>query len=149
MIPVIIANQPATKKIVIHTDILCLKQGSEILKRDFTLLLELLGKLQHHTTTSGPIPTLNRGIESLSRLLSLNTWLPTACSAHKVHFIDNFNIFWNCNSCFKSEGLPAAWCKHKIWAPESRYPQAKVRRQNKGKRNGQQLRLQAGVIHFL
>jgi len=38
MIPAIIANQPATKKIVIHTgshDILNLKQGSKILKLDF------------------------------------------------------------------------------------------------------------------
>jgi len=74
MMPAIIANQPATKEIVIHTgshDILRLKQGSEIFKRDFTLLLELLGKLQHHTTISGPIPTLNRTIESLVDSLAL------------------------------------------------------------------------------
>uniref|UniRef100_A0A3Q1EZN8 SGNH hydrolase-type esterase domain-containing protein n=1 Tax=Acanthochromis polyacanthus TaxID=80966 RepID=A0A3Q1EZN8_9TELE len=44
---------------------------------------------------SGPIPTLSRGAERFSRLLSLRTWLRHTCTAHNVNFIDNFNLFWN------------------------------------------------------
>ena len=72
--------------IIIHTgsfDILRRKTGSEILKKDFSLLLERLCHYgAHHVSISGPIPTVGKGIELFSRLLGLNTWLSNACIAH-------------------------------------------------------------------
>ncbi len=32
---------------------------------------------------------------SWSRLLSLHTWLLSACRDYDLGFIDNFNLFWN------------------------------------------------------
>uniref|UniRef100_A0A7N8X2I0 Uncharacterized protein n=1 Tax=Mastacembelus armatus TaxID=205130 RepID=A0A7N8X2I0_9TELE len=46
-----------------------------------------------------------RGTEKFSRLLALNTWLSTACDVYSVHFIDNFNHFWDRSHLFKGDGL--------------------------------------------
>ncbi len=53
---------------------------------------------------SGPLPPVRRGVERFSRLLAPNTWLSTACTVHSVHFIDNFNFFWDCRHLFKADG---------------------------------------------
>ncbi|KAL7372750.1 hypothetical protein ABVT39_021796 [Epinephelus coioides] len=100
LFPVILSTHPSNMRIIIHAesfDILRRKTDSEILKKDFSLLLEKLSDCQSQNVfISGPIPTLGKGIESFTRLLALNTWLTSACFTHGIKFIDNFNIFWNC-----------------------------------------------------
>uniref|UniRef100_A0A3Q1HTF2 Uncharacterized protein n=1 Tax=Acanthochromis polyacanthus TaxID=80966 RepID=A0A3Q1HTF2_9TELE len=57
---------------------------------------------------SGPLPTLGRGIRRFSRLLSLHTWLSTACRNYGIAFIDNFNLLWEHKDTF----FPG-WCSFK------------------------------------
>uniref|UniRef100_A0A3Q3RT53 Endonuclease/exonuclease/phosphatase domain-containing protein n=1 Tax=Mastacembelus armatus TaxID=205130 RepID=A0A3Q3RT53_9TELE len=54
---------------------------------------------------SGPLPPVRGGTEKFSRLLALNTWLSTACDVHSIHFIDNFNHFWDRRHLFKGDRL--------------------------------------------
>ncbi|KAL7397468.1 hypothetical protein ABVT39_022517 [Epinephelus coioides] len=109
LLPVILSTHPSNMRIIIHAgsfDILRGKTGSEILKKDFSLLLEKLSDCQSQNVfISGPIPTLGKGIESFTRLLALNTWLTSACFTHGIKFIDNFNIFWNCKDRFQRDGI--------------------------------------------
>lgn len=68
--------------------------GSEILKRDFGLLLEKPSNCQsQHVFISGPIPTLGRGMECFSRLLSLNTWLASACHTHGIKVLVGYYYY--------------------------------------------------------
>ncbi|CAI5689655.1 unnamed protein product [Oreochromis niloticus] len=81
------------------------KQQSELLKLDFLQLFSLLGQLQVSAFISGPTPTCGRGIGRFSRLLSLNTWLSSACVSHGVGFINNFDAFWERRHLFGADGL--------------------------------------------
>ncbi|CAI5691694.1 unnamed protein product [Oreochromis niloticus] len=81
------------------------KQQSELLKLDFLQLFSLLGQLQVSAFISAPTPTCGRGIGRFSRLLSLNTWLSSACVSHGVGFINNFDAFWERRHLFGADGL--------------------------------------------
>ena len=81
------------------------RQQSELTKRDFNELLNVLSNCGKSVFISGPIPTLGRGGGRFSRILSLNTFLLSACSAHNACFIDNFNLFWNRPSFFRPDGV--------------------------------------------
>ena len=45
------------------------------------------------------------GAGRFSRILSLNTWLQSACRIHNIGFIDNFNLFWSRLSLFRTDGM--------------------------------------------
>ncbi|KAL7393455.1 hypothetical protein ABVT39_011044 [Epinephelus coioides] len=68
LLPVILSTHPSNMRIIIHAgsfDILRKKTGSEILKKDFSLLLEKLSDCQSQNVfISGPIPTLGKGIQT-------------------------------------------------------------------------------------
>ena len=81
------------------------KQESELLKLDFIHLLTLLQTLKCHAYISGPLPTLGRGVSGFSRLLSLHTWLSSACGDYGVTFIDNLNLFWERRQLYWRDGL--------------------------------------------
>ena len=105
-IPGIIKSYPKTQRILLHVgtnDVS--KRASQLLKGDFAHLLDILISLRCKLFISGPIPTYGRGSESFSRLLSLNDWLSSACGALGVHFIDNFNVFWEQGNLFARDGL--------------------------------------------
>uniref|UniRef100_A0AAZ1XYZ3 SGNH hydrolase-type esterase domain-containing protein n=1 Tax=Oreochromis aureus TaxID=47969 RepID=A0AAZ1XYZ3_OREAU len=53
----------------------------------------------------GPVPPVRGGDERFSRLFALNKWLISACTDHSVHFINNFNIFWERRHLFKANGF--------------------------------------------
>uniref|UniRef100_A0A8C2ZPZ6 OSK domain-containing protein n=1 Tax=Cyclopterus lumpus TaxID=8103 RepID=A0A8C2ZPZ6_CYCLU len=102
----IAAAHTTVKNIILHigsNDVV--KQESEMLKQDFKNLLNTVSSLNAEVFISGPLPPIRRGPERFTRLLALNTWLSTACPDHSVHFIDNFNIFWNRKQLFKTDGL--------------------------------------------
>uniref|UniRef100_A0A3P9AZJ3 SGNH hydrolase-type esterase domain-containing protein n=1 Tax=Maylandia zebra TaxID=106582 RepID=A0A3P9AZJ3_9CICH len=93
---------PTVTNIVLHTgsnDVS--KQQSEVLKLDFTGLLNTVNSLNAAVFISGPVPPVRGGDERFSRLFTLNKWLISACADHSVHFIDNFNIFWERRHLFK------------------------------------------------
>uniref|UniRef100_A0A8C2WHW1 OSK domain-containing protein n=1 Tax=Cyclopterus lumpus TaxID=8103 RepID=A0A8C2WHW1_CYCLU len=102
----IAAAHTTVKNIILHigsNDVV--KQESEMLKQDFKNLLNTVSSLNAEVFISGPLPPIRRGPERFTRLLALNIWLSTACPDHSVHFIDNFNIFWNRKQLFKTDGL--------------------------------------------
>ena len=106
-IPSVLASHPEVNRVIIHVGTNdTTKQQSELLKRDFTQLFNQLSRFQRLAVfISGPTPTCGRGIGRFSRLLSLNTWLSSACSTHKVGFIDNFDVFWERRHLFGPDGL--------------------------------------------
>uniref|UniRef100_A0A3B5QL50 SGNH hydrolase-type esterase domain-containing protein n=1 Tax=Xiphophorus maculatus TaxID=8083 RepID=A0A3B5QL50_XIPMA len=89
------ADQPDIESLVVHVganDVA--KQKSEILKKDFNILLKTMGKLKMKLFLSGPIPSPQWGDEKHSRLDMINKWLIKSCSASSVTFIDNLWIYW-------------------------------------------------------
>uniref|UniRef100_A0A673A5R4 Uncharacterized protein n=1 Tax=Sphaeramia orbicularis TaxID=375764 RepID=A0A673A5R4_9TELE len=81
------------------------KQQSEVLKQDFTELLNTVSSVKAGVFISGPIPPLRYAGERFSRLWALNKWLATACTAYPVNFIEHFHIFWERRHLFKGNGL--------------------------------------------
>uniref|UniRef100_A0A665W5N9 SGNH hydrolase-type esterase domain-containing protein n=1 Tax=Echeneis naucrates TaxID=173247 RepID=A0A665W5N9_ECHNA len=97
---------PTVTNIVLHTGSNNVsKQQSEVLKRDFTGLLNTVSSLNAVVFISGPVPPLRRGQERFSRLSALNKWILSACADHSVHFNNNCNIFWECGHLFKANGF--------------------------------------------
>uniref|UniRef100_A0A3Q3FN22 Uncharacterized protein n=1 Tax=Labrus bergylta TaxID=56723 RepID=A0A3Q3FN22_9LABR len=102
----IVAEHPTVKNVILHiwsND--GTKQQSKVLKQDFTGLLRMVSPLDVDMFISSPIPPVRRAEERFSRLLALNNWLTTACNAHSVNFINNFNIFWERRHLFKADGF--------------------------------------------
>uniref|UniRef100_A0A671VMR4 SGNH hydrolase-type esterase domain-containing protein n=1 Tax=Sparus aurata TaxID=8175 RepID=A0A671VMR4_SPAAU len=113
-VPVILGKLPgllqslpsSITRIVVHVGTNDLAQGAtELTKSAFNSLFDFLRTCGKSVFISGPIPTLGRGDARFSRLLLLNTWLKPACSALGFNFVDNFNLFWNRPSFFKSDGI--------------------------------------------
>uniref|UniRef100_A0A3B4FKP6 GIY-YIG domain-containing protein n=1 Tax=Pundamilia nyererei TaxID=303518 RepID=A0A3B4FKP6_9CICH len=95
---------PTVTNIVLHTgsnDVS--KQQTEVLKPDFTGLLNTRIGLSYKPIR--PVPLVRGGDERFGRLFALNKWLISACTDHSVHFINNFNIFWECRHLFKANGF--------------------------------------------
>uniref|UniRef100_A0A096M322 SGNH hydrolase-type esterase domain-containing protein n=1 Tax=Poecilia formosa TaxID=48698 RepID=A0A096M322_POEFO len=89
------ADQPNMETLVVHIGANDLaKQKSEILKKDFNILLDTMGKLKMKLFLSGPIPSPQWGDEKHFRLGMINKWLIKTCSASSVTFIDNLWIYW-------------------------------------------------------
>uniref|UniRef100_A0A3B5LLQ5 SGNH hydrolase-type esterase domain-containing protein n=1 Tax=Xiphophorus couchianus TaxID=32473 RepID=A0A3B5LLQ5_9TELE len=77
------ADQPDVESLVVHVganDVA--KQKSGILKNDFNILLNTMGKLKMKLFLSGPIPSPQWGDEKHSRLDMINKWLIKSCSAN-------------------------------------------------------------------
>uniref|UniRef100_A0A3P9PC73 SGNH hydrolase-type esterase domain-containing protein n=1 Tax=Poecilia reticulata TaxID=8081 RepID=A0A3P9PC73_POERE len=88
-------DQPNIETLVVHVGANDLaKQKSEILKKDFNILLDTMGKLKMKLFLSGPIPSPQWGDEKHFRLGIINKWLIKTCSASSVTFIDNLWIYW-------------------------------------------------------
>ena len=69
-----------------------LREQSELLKQDLIELLNTLDNLEIESFISGPLPTVDSGIDMFSWRLGLNTWLSRTCSLKGVNF-------------FKADGL--------------------------------------------
>ncbi|CAJ1053403.1 hypothetical protein D4764_12G0010930 [Xyrichtys novacula] len=80
-------------------------QQSEQTKCDFKRLLNTLKDCGKLFFISGPLPTVTQNCKHFSRLLSLNSWTDMLSNTQKVHFIDNFNSFWNRPDYFNSDGI--------------------------------------------
>uniref|UniRef100_A0A3B5LNM3 Uncharacterized protein n=1 Tax=Xiphophorus couchianus TaxID=32473 RepID=A0A3B5LNM3_9TELE len=116
------ADQPDIESLVLHVAANDLaKQKSEILEKDFNILLNTMEKLKMKLFLSGPIPSLQWGDEKHSRLDMINKWLIKTCSANSVTFIDNLWIYWQCFYLFGSGGHNLN--KHGINATRTILPQ--------------------------
>lgn len=109
-LPSLLQSMPPTiHRAVIHVGTNDMSQArSELTKRDFKELFNVLKPWIINGLSvfvSGPLPALYRGDERFSRTRLLNTWLNSTCRSHHIHFIDNFNLFWNRPSHFKPDGL--------------------------------------------
>lgn len=113
-VPVILSKLPALlhslpssiKRVVVHVGSNdTSRRQSELTKTHFLDLLNFLSSCGKSVFISGPTPTVARGVEGFSRILSLHTWLQSTCSTRNIHFIDNFNLFWNRSPLFKNDGL--------------------------------------------
>ena len=80
-----------------------MKGSSEQLKMEFKELIGSQLDTNKRPVISGPVPSLNRGIERFRRLLSLHNWLPDYCSSVGVTFIDPFDTFWKQSSFYKED----------------------------------------------
>uniref|UniRef100_A0A3P9IFD8 SGNH hydrolase-type esterase domain-containing protein n=1 Tax=Oryzias latipes TaxID=8090 RepID=A0A3P9IFD8_ORYLA len=106
-LPDLLLSLPSTIiRIIVHvgTNDTTLQQ-SEVTKRNFLDLFHFLKNTGKTVFISGPIPTISRGSTRFSRILSLNTWLQSASRKFSFGFIDNFNLFWNCPSFYRPDGL--------------------------------------------
>ncbi|CAJ1059657.1 unnamed protein product [Xyrichtys novacula] len=102
----VLNSHPQINRVVIHVGTNdTYRQQSELLKRDFTQLFNKLSQPQLRVFISGPTPTCGRGIGHFNRLLSLNTWLSSACSTYNVCFVNNLDVFWERRHLFGSDGL--------------------------------------------
>ena len=106
-LPVVLESLPSSVvRVLVHVGTNnTARRQSELTKEDFNSLLSFLRGCGKSVFISGPLPTLSRGAERFSRLLSLNTWLQFTCSAHNICFIDNFNLFWNRPAFYRPDGL--------------------------------------------
>uniref|UniRef100_A0A3P9LXI4 SGNH hydrolase-type esterase domain-containing protein n=1 Tax=Oryzias latipes TaxID=8090 RepID=A0A3P9LXI4_ORYLA len=107
-LPEVLLSLPTSViRIVVHTGTNdTALQQSEIIKKEFRELFTLLSNTGKMVFISGPIPTLTRGSIRFSRmLLSLSIWLHSASSLNRFVFIDNFNLFWNRTSFYKTDGI--------------------------------------------
>uniref|UniRef100_A0A8C5CQN6 SGNH hydrolase-type esterase domain-containing protein n=1 Tax=Gadus morhua TaxID=8049 RepID=A0A8C5CQN6_GADMO len=90
-------------RVIVHTGYNDMaRRQTELTKRDFNDLFSFLKRCGKSVfvSISGPTPTAGSGSDRFSRLLGLNTWLQSACRAHNVRFIDNFNLFWQRSELF-------------------------------------------------
>lgn len=106
LVPSLLNKHHQAKNVVVHvgTNDITFKQ-SETLKCHFNALFKVLRDSNKNAFISGPIPSFRRGMGSFSRLLSLHSWLQVECSIHNIHYIDNFNLFWERASFFNRDGL--------------------------------------------
>ena len=79
----IILEKPNISQVIVHAGLNDIwREPSELLKRDYTDLLDRLDKLHIMSFISGPIPAVDRGINWFSRLLAQNTWLSRVCNLY-------------------------------------------------------------------
>lgn len=108
LLPEELRKHPLISQLIIHVGAVDISKGeSEILKKDFNTLFETLDCVDKDSIQiyiSGPLPNIDRRINKFSRLLQLNTWLSKACASRGLHFIENFNLFWQRNELFRRKG---------------------------------------------
>lgn len=106
------------------------KQQSEPLKADFVHLFTTLKKSMSHIPMSGLIPSYGLGCGRFSHLLALHIWLSSACAAHSVSYIDNFNLFWNHRELFKGDCINPNWLGAKLLSGNISYSVLLTGKQN-------------------
>lgn len=105
ILPSVISKHQGVKQLILHVGAVDIRKGeTEVLKKDFNELFERLDKVKLQSFISGPLPNIDRRMNKFSRLLQLNTWLSKVCESRGLHFIDNFNLFWQRDDLFKGKG---------------------------------------------
>ncbi|KAF7662314.1 hypothetical protein LDENG_00238990 [Lucifuga dentata] len=110
----ILANEPDINKVIVHvgTNDICKEQSEKGVYEH----VQCFEKNWKHVYISGPIPSCGCGVGCFSRLLARHTWLLSACAAHNVAFIDNFNLFWESCQLFRADGIHPNWSGAKLLA---------------------------------
>ncbi|CAJ1055543.1 hypothetical protein D4764_0229340 [Xyrichtys novacula] len=85
------------------------KQQSEVLKQDFSSLVDRLLHTGKHVVISGLLPSPRHRDVSSSRIRQLHLWLKGYCLGRSIPFVDNFTPFFNRLYLFKGDGLYPNW----------------------------------------
>jgi len=80
-------------------------QSSELLKQDFSKLLDYIMVHSRWVFIRGPIPPLTCSVGRFSRMLRFHTWLKLTYAARNIVFIDNFNLFWKHLAFFRPNAV--------------------------------------------
>ena len=75
-------------------------KGSILLQNDFKSLASTINKLNKKLVISGPIPLPRLSTEKFSRLLNLHEWLLKWTEENGIHYVNNFDTFWQRNQFF-------------------------------------------------
>uniref|UniRef100_A0A3B3CSV3 SGNH hydrolase-type esterase domain-containing protein n=1 Tax=Oryzias melastigma TaxID=30732 RepID=A0A3B3CSV3_ORYME len=113
---------PTIIRIIIHVGANEIRRReSELTKKDFLLLFDILKKCDKSIYISGLLPSINQRSERFSRALALHLWLQDMCIRNDFIFIDNFNLFWNRPSFFQSDGIHPNINGSRIFASNLQY----------------------------
>lgn len=106
-LPGILQTLPSSvHRIIVHVGCVdASRRQSEVTKSEFIKLFQYLHTCGKAVFISGPIAPYSRGCGLFSRILSLNTWLFSATRMHNLSFIDNFNLFWNRSTFYRTDGI--------------------------------------------
>ncbi|KAL7394730.1 hypothetical protein ABVT39_003009 [Epinephelus coioides] len=80
-------------------------QQSEVLKQDFTSLVDRLLDTEKRLIISGPLPPPRYGDVTTSHLRQLHLWLKGYCFSKSIPFVDSFIASLNRPHLFKRDGL--------------------------------------------
>ena len=122
-LPELLGSLPSSvKKVIIHLGFndTSFRQSEET-KKHFLKLFNLLRGCGKTVLISGPLPSFGRGAGRFSRLLSLNTWLQSACTSSGFTFIDNFNLFWNRSLFYMADGVHPSKLGSRVLADNIRH----------------------------
>ncbi|KAG1924677.1 hypothetical protein F2P79_026005, partial [Pimephales promelas] len=80
---------------------------TEVLKKDYRSLIETVRSTAPKAAiiVSGPLPTYRQGQERFSRLFALNEWLMSLCNEQRLHFVNNWHLFWERPRLYSTDGL--------------------------------------------
>uniref|UniRef100_A0A8C7WWQ3 SGNH hydrolase-type esterase domain-containing protein n=1 Tax=Oryzias sinensis TaxID=183150 RepID=A0A8C7WWQ3_9TELE len=122
-LPDLLRSLPSTiRRLILHVGFNDTSyRESETTKKTFIRLFNFLNSCPLTVFISGPLPSLSRGQGRFSRLLSLSSWLHSASSLNRFVFIDNFNLFWNRTSFYKTDGIHPSPLGSNVLAANIRY----------------------------
>ncbi|KAJ8359207.1 hypothetical protein SKAU_G00157320 [Synaphobranchus kaupii] len=105
-VPSVLKQHPSAHTLIIHVGFNDIRLCCSLqLKRDFEELWDTLSGTGKHFLISGPLAVKGRDSESFSRLLSLDNWLRSFCTATGIDYIENFDTYWNKPHLLKRDGL--------------------------------------------
>lgn len=106
MLPCLLPDLSHVESLVVHVGTNDTKaETSELLKSDYSDLIECLMWTRKNFIISGPLPCINRGDMTYSRLHQLHIWLKGYCSYWNIPYVDNFLLFSNRYELFNRDGL--------------------------------------------
>ena len=104
------AHHPSSvRRVIVHVGTATQLVSRQSSSKDFKNRFDFISSCEKSIYISGPIPSLGCGVGHFSRLLSLDTWIQSTCTALKFGFIDNFNLFWDRSDFFRPDGMHQNW----------------------------------------
>ena len=104
------AHHPSSvRRVIVHVGTATQLVSRQSSSNDSKNRFNFISSCEKSIYISGPIPSLGCGVGHFSRLLSLDTWIQSTCTALKFGFIDNFNLFWDRSDFFRPDGMHQNW----------------------------------------
>ncbi|KAG1937809.1 hypothetical protein F2P79_018017 [Pimephales promelas] len=107
-VPEILNGDERVGAVVLHAGANDIRlRQTEVLKKDYRSLIETVRSTAPKAAiiVSGPLPTYRQGQERFSRLFALNEWLMSLCNEQRLHFVNNWHLFWERPRLYSTDGL--------------------------------------------